>query len=749
MPDVPHGAGAPLPAEVDTFFTRIATHLGGTTSDTSPDLIIKDALSAIQAALSSSSTKQIPVPAEVFSFFHRVAILLLNTTDTKVFTFLHHVATHRSGTTESSVDSIIQLALSATFAALAYTESLAHQTTEEILRLQALVNELKRSNNSVVKELGIVKSELEAKELEALEEKKKTEEERNSQKKALESEKKRGRDLKSQVDESKRDLAECRDYQTAARFEKEAEFNALVLKLSQTEIAVQDLKAEYDKSNIITRADCQKLSEEKDRVNKERMEDLQADIKVLESKLEKTEKSGIKAAVVSQQREEKLKQFEEKVTELQHAFETVQADGAAKGLITQEECSAQNNSAIEKLEGEIRRLKSEAKNYAEASEKAWKYAADEETKRKEIQGQLQALKAEKDLLAEKAESLTREAASKNLRKEVENLKEEVENVNHDPKQTAELKEAAQETTAVDSNSISVEDCESQKTVFGETLEIEKHALQSEIADLKVKPNAYEDADTISRRNYNEEKSRESSEVRHQIEPLQTHNQEAENHGRALEDRIQQCEETNRDLRDKIKSLQSELQAYHESRRRPATPPTATLKERIAALDARVTEVNKVVESQAAELSKRGISSNVQQMRHLDLKNGRLIEEVARLEDALQKARNRKVASPYTSFDEKDAKIEELTRGVGYLNESVDYHFRQANLINIQYGRLLGKKTKLEERLKKMEEKVENMKKGSSKRARKDRAKKGIEINMPAQAAARQAGNISSPTTVER
>ncbi|KAK0121399.1 hypothetical protein ONS96_011571 [Cadophora gregata f. sp. sojae] len=459
------------------------------------------------------------------------------------------------------------------------------------------------------------------------------------------------------------------------------------------------------------------------------MEDLQADIKVLESKLEKTEKSGIKAAVVSQQREEKLKQFEEKVTELQHAFETVQADGAAKGLITQEECSAQNNSAIEKLEGEIRRLKSEAKNYAEASEKAWKYAADEETKRKEIQGQLQALKAEKDLLAEKAESLTREAASKNLRKEVENLKEEVENVNHDPKQTAELKEAAQETTAVDSNSISVEDCESQKTVFGETLEIEKHALQSEIADLKVKPNAYEDADTISRRNYNEEKSRESSEVRHQIEPLQTHNQEAENHGRALEDRIQQCEETNRDLRDKIKSLQSELQAYHESRRRPATPPTATLKERIAALDARVTEVNK--------------------MRHLDLKNGRLIEEVARLEDALQKARNRKVASPYTSFDEKDAKIEELTRGVGYLNESVDYHFRQANLINIQYGRLLGKKTKLEERLKKMEEKVENMKKGSSKRARKDRAKKGIEINMPAQAAARQAGNISSPTTVER
>ncbi|KAK0108174.1 hypothetical protein ONS95_002996 [Cadophora gregata] len=68
---------------------------------------------------------------------------------------------------------------------------------------------------------------------------------------------------------------------------------------------------------------------------------------------------------------------------------------------------------------------------------------------------------------------------------------------------------------------------------------------------------------------------------------------------------------------------------------------------------------------------------------------------------------------------------------------------EANLINIQYKRLLKKKNGLEERLKKIEEKAEEIKKGSSKKARKDKAKKGIKIDMPAQAAARQAGNLAA------
>lgn len=188
-----------------------------------------------------------------------------------------------------------------------------------------------------------------------------------------------------------------------------------------------------------------------------------------------------------------------------------------------------------------------------------------------------------------------------------------------------------------------------------------------------------------------------------------------------QDYIDEVEKENKLLRATIDTLKSDLQDCRNHGSGTGSAPTSTLKERIAGLGALASEINKEVESQDAELRERGISSNFQQMRYLELENGRLIDDVSRLEDRLRMARNRKVASPYTSRDEKDAKIEELTRLTLWLNESVENHFREANHIKSQYGRLLEKKKKLEEMLEEVEKRAKKKGKNSgTTKARRDR-----------------------------
>ena len=115
------------------------------------------------------------------------------------------------------------------------------------------------------------------------------------------------------------------------------------------------------------------------------------------------------------------------------------------------------------------------------------------------------------------------------------------------------------------------------------------------------------------------------------------------------------------------------------------------------------------------------------MRFLELENVRLTDEVRRLEEDVRMARNRRVASPYTRFDEKDAKIEELVREIETLNRSVEYYYREANLINLQYGRVLGKKKRLEERMGLLEERAkERVDKRKGKKERRERRRREME-----------------------
>ena len=442
--------------------------------------------------------------------------------------------------------------------------------------------------------------------------------------------------------------------------EREAEFDALVLALSKAEQALQDKQDEYDESNLITREACQKLSEETDRVN-----------------------------------ELKIKDLEDQVTELTHALDTVRIDENARGLITQEECTTQKNAAISKLDTEILSLKAEIKNLADSNKTAWKNAAEEEAEKEKLQAIVEDLSKQNEVIDGKAESRTREVADEDLRDEVDRLKEELESARRKfdasqgatdiiaklvsqrttekqelEKRITELEKTAQESSAVDPDSISIVECESQKSTLTRKLDNEKRTMQ---------------------------------------------------------DHIKQLEEEIKLLKDTVNTLECDLEDCRDKGKPTEPPPNATLRERIAGLGARVTEVNKEIDSQGAELSKLGISSEFQQMRFLELENVRLSDEVTRLEEEVRTARNRRVASPYTRYDEKDAKIEELAREIETLNRSVEYYCREANLINLQYGRVLGKKRRLEERVGILERRAkERMEKRKGKKERRERRRKESE-----------------------
>ncbi|KAG4441285.1 hypothetical protein IFR05_003213 [Cadophora sp. M221] len=668
---------------------------------------------------------------------------------------------------ENAANTSIQHALRAVEAALAHIIEPTLLSAQENLQLRNQVQATQHAANATLAELKRTKRDLDA----AAELQTTRQDEVNASVRTLEEQldearQKRGKEEEGYiVDDLTRKLAEAEAELDVLTKERD-EGGLMSIAQCEAEKAriekeVEDLAAvveRYNDRDLITHEDCAELTEEKDNAHAQRVEDLEADVKkaksardVLQAKLDAAGAARrISETAAGEESAEKINELEGKIKDLERKL--AENEDVSVGFISEDDCNESNKEQVEKLERENKDMKAKIRelitnrapptNSISLEECAQQNAAasskleEEITKLEKLDEELTAATK-----AGSTSGIGGGASDSALQNKIERLQEEIEEArrqaNVATESTAfiaslqtkgsqenatlskriaelegELKAKSTEPTAKDKDGISIQDCEKQKLALNKKLGV----VKLQIASLEAKLKAYEDDNTITRKECDEGKA----QVMSQIETYKQMVQEAEDYAKHPKERAVQLERENKMLRDDLATVRSELRDCRDGKN-IGEKDDDLLDERIDGLDKQAADLNAAVKSQGDALHRRGISIDFQQLQISQQHNEQLTEQNAKLIEEVKRLKSRKVASGYMSSDEKDDKITELIKMINGVNAQTRLYYLKAEVITNKYNQLVVDKANDVKRrvaIKLKEKAREQREKGKSKKTTK-------------------------------